>query len=232
MKAFHNDVEVQNKYLTRIRNHAKADEFVKGQYWRNGKGCAVGCTVHSSHHAAYETELGIPEWVARLEDRIFEGLPNSRAKLWPVEFLEAVHLGANLDSIKIPMLIFICEAAREKTDNKLAHDYIDGVLTELKKDKLDLIALQKAKLRRPPRYYAAAYAADAAADAADAAADAAAHADAAAYAAAAYAAYAAAAYAAADAAADADAADADAAEYETEYVKFADKLLELIKGCK
>jgi len=55
MLAFHNDQEIKNKYLTRVKQHQAADEIVKGQYWEEGKSCAVGCTVHSNSHAAYET---------------------------------------------------------------------------------------------------------------------------------------------------------------------------------
>ncbi len=232
MKAFHNDTEVRNKYLTRIRDHQKADEFIKGTYWEEGKGCAVGCTVHSSNHKAYEDELGIPMWLARIEDQIFEGLPNARAKEWPVEFLEAINLGADLDKIKIPFLIFICEQAKTHTKNELAHSYIDGVITELKKETINMDLLRKARAASRPRYAADA---DAASDAAAVyAAEAAAAADASASAAyAVYAVYAAEAAAAADAAADAasDAAS-DAAARESQYVKFANNLLELVRECK
>lgn len=88
MKAFHNDPAIKGKYLARVRMHREADQLVKGQYWENGKGCAVGCTVHSSSHADYETELGIPRKLARIEDGIFEGLPNGQALSWPERFLD------------------------------------------------------------------------------------------------------------------------------------------------
>ena len=210
MQAFHNKSEIQKEYLDRVIAHSKADEIIKGTYWENGKGCAVGCTVHSSSHRAYETELGIPMWLARMEDRIFEGLPSARAKKFPLEFLSAVNLGADLEKIKIPMLIFILESARTRTKNERSLKAIDGVLLQLRKDVLDLPALREARAAAAAAAYAAAYAD--AADAADAyAADAA---DAAAYAA-------------------ADAAYADAADArENEYTKFADKLLELIHACK
>ena len=32
--------------IKQLRDHAAADEIVKGQYWEGGKGCAVGCTIH------------------------------------------------------------------------------------------------------------------------------------------------------------------------------------------
>ena len=99
MKAFHNEPKIKEKYLDRVTMHEKADEIIKGQYWENGKGCAVGCTIHSSNHASYETELGIPRIIARLEDGIFENLPNDLAKTWPRRFLEAIPVGADLSMV-------------------------------------------------------------------------------------------------------------------------------------
>ena len=102
MKAFHDDQKIKDKYLKRVADHQAADEIIKGDYWtRDGKGCAVGCTIHGSSHAAYETELGIPKWIAHLEDRIFEGLPIARAKQWPKEFLLTITPGQDLEKVKI-----------------------------------------------------------------------------------------------------------------------------------
>ena len=71
MLAYHNDPAVKAKYVGRMEAHMAADDLRHCIYWVNGKGCAVGCTIHSSDHAAYETELGWPEWLAHLEDSIF-----------------------------------------------------------------------------------------------------------------------------------------------------------------
>lgn len=97
--AFHNDPKVKEKYLDRVRAHRAADEIIKGKYWKNGKGCAIGCTIHSDSHAAYEKELGIPRILARLEDGIFENLPNGKAMVWPEAFLEATPVGVNLSLV-------------------------------------------------------------------------------------------------------------------------------------
>lgn len=118
MKAFLNDPAIKGKYLSRVKAHASADELVKGLYWENGKGCAVGCTVHSSNHGAYETELGIPGWLARLEDVIFEGLPNKSAMKWPEKFLRAIPVGGDLNVVKSPFLIFVLESTLDKFDHK------------------------------------------------------------------------------------------------------------------
>lgn len=99
MRSFHNDLAIKEKYLSRVRQHRLADEIIQGIYWENGKGCAVGCTLHSSNHCAYENELGIPKLIARLEDAIFEKLPLERAKIWPEEFLDSIYIGSNLSEI-------------------------------------------------------------------------------------------------------------------------------------
>ena len=100
MRAFHNDSAIKKKYLDRVTAHERADEIVQGcGYWESGKGCAVGCTLHGDNHAAYETELGIPLIIARLEDGIFEQLPNDLAKTWPRRFLECIQPGADLSMV-------------------------------------------------------------------------------------------------------------------------------------
>jgi hypothetical protein len=123
--AFHNDPAIKKKYLARVRAHRKADEIVKGQFWEKGKGCAIGCTIHSSIHSDYETELGIPEWVAHVEDVIFEGLPNKRAKLWPEEFLSAIPVGADLNGVNSPFIVFVLRSTLDKFD----HDKFPKVKT-------------------------------------------------------------------------------------------------------
>ena len=120
--SFKGDKKLKIALLGEVEKHRKADQIVQGTYGKgsNGdwKGCAVGCSVHSlnrlngtsyqtSDHTVYEKELGIPEWLARLEDRIFEGLPKEEAKKWPSQFIKAVPVGKNLDPIKWKFCAFI-----------------------------------------------------------------------------------------------------------------------------
>jgi hypothetical protein len=97
--AYHNDPAEKAAILAQLQAHRDADELVKGKYWQNGKGCAVGCTIHGSDHMLYESLFGIPVMLARLEDRIFEGLPNDRAKEWPIQFMSAIRPGADLSLV-------------------------------------------------------------------------------------------------------------------------------------
>ena len=99
MLAYHNKESIKTKYLDRVAAHAAADEIIQGQYWEGGKGCAVGCTIHGSNHSKYETELGVPESLAHLQDALFEALPLERAKLWPGQFLAAIKVGADLSGV-------------------------------------------------------------------------------------------------------------------------------------
>ena len=60
-------------------------------------------------HDAYEAELGFPTWLARLEDTLFEGMPNHAAKSFPVTFLEAVPVGRNLEAVKWRFIGYILD---------------------------------------------------------------------------------------------------------------------------
>ena len=97
--AYHNDPAQKAAILAQLAAHRAADELVKGQYWQYGKGCAIGCTLHSDDHAEYEPRFGIPLMLARLEDVIFEGLPNGDAQAWPERFMGAIPLGADLSRV-------------------------------------------------------------------------------------------------------------------------------------
>ena len=91
--AYHGDHAVKLKYVGRMLAHQEADEIIHMIYWKGGKGCAVGCTVHSSDHSAYETELGMPKWFARLEDMIFEGMSNAASSRFPLRLLSTIPVG-------------------------------------------------------------------------------------------------------------------------------------------
>ena len=98
--AYHDDPAIKAKYMAIVEGHRLADEIVQDYgYWEDGKGCAVGCTLHSDRHQDYETELGIPEVLAWLEDAIFEGMPVVASRRWPGRFLAAPEPGADLSLV-------------------------------------------------------------------------------------------------------------------------------------
>src|SRR5262245_26189233 len=97
--AYHGKKETKAMYLDRVRKHRAADELIRGTGWQNGRGCAVGCTLHKYDHARYPIELGVPEVLAHLEDRIFERVDEKRAMQWPTQFLRAIPVGADLSRV-------------------------------------------------------------------------------------------------------------------------------------
>jgi hypothetical protein len=110
----------KNEFVTELKKHQALDAFTKGLYWEDGKGCAVGCSIKSisdlkkikikkDDHSAYEEHLGVPEWMARLQDTLFEGMSLEKSKSWPVDFAEAINEGADLEKVKTPFVIMILE---------------------------------------------------------------------------------------------------------------------------
>lgn len=121
MLAFHNDIEVKRKYVARTEAHRKADQIIRGTGWNGSKGCAVGCTLENYNHAQYPVELGIPEWLARVEDTLFEGMSADRATFWPSEFLLAIPLGVTehqfLYNVKAPFIVLVLESSLKNFDH-------------------------------------------------------------------------------------------------------------------
>ena len=143
--SYKNDPKLKEMFVAEIEEHRKADQIIQGTYGEgtNGdwKGCAVGCGVHSlnrklgkeystSDHTVYEKELGIPEWLARLEDTIFEGLTVEESKLWPTQFAQAVPVGVDLDPLKYKFYAFIL---RENIDRVLKLDIEDSLKEQVVK---------------------------------------------------------------------------------------------------
>lgn len=123
MQAFHNDPAVKAKYVNRIAAHIAADNLIHGIGWENGKGCAVGCTFEAYEHARGPVELGLPEWLMRLEDSIYEGLLGDESRDFVAKFLAVIPVGADVEPVR----------------HKLAIRRIDRLLT------MQRAALNKAK---------------------------------------------------------------------------------------
>lgn len=146
--SYKNDPTLKEKFLEKIRWHRDQDMLIKGTYGKeNGtwKGCAVACSLRSldlingndteieyNQHARYESELGIPEWLAMLEDILFENLPDELSQSWPERFSEAIPVGVNLEPVKWHFCAFLM---KENIERVLLLDIED----ELKKQVVDSI---------------------------------------------------------------------------------------------
>lgn len=140
--SYHNDPQLKKDILSEMKIHEKQDDLIKGSYSeKNGnfKGCAVGCGVESlnlkrgfsikhNDHAGYAKALGIPEWLAILEDNLFENLPENKSKKFPVNFLDAIPIGVNLEPIKWKFCAFLM---KENIDRVLTLEISDELKSEV-----------------------------------------------------------------------------------------------------
>ena len=120
--AYHGDEKIKIKYVKRMQDHIKADELIRGTGWDNGKGCAVGCTLNRYDHSCYQNELGLPEWLARVEDALFENMSFEKSKTFPLEFLKAIPVGADMTQTYHKFQIFILEDCKKNVSKDF--DYV------------------------------------------------------------------------------------------------------------
>jgi len=96
--------EIKKDWLARAKIHQEADRFIKGQ-WLNGmvgdykSGCFFGCMTQSDNNTLElaASQMSSPEWIVRLAERIFEGLPQGESELFPVQYMEAIPSNLNDD---------------------------------------------------------------------------------------------------------------------------------------
>jgi hypothetical protein len=114
------DPELKAGLVREALEHQDQDRLIHGTYVRlNGtwRGCAVGCTVagrltqdqiidltdedaETDWHALWADTTGLPEWLAHVEDNIFESLPIEDAQQWPVRLLSAIPVGVDLTAAR------------------------------------------------------------------------------------------------------------------------------------
>jgi hypothetical protein len=109
MQAYLNDPSLKEKILQQLQQHYDADEIIKGVYWENGKGCAIGCILHdqNGNHWRFESELGIPMILAELIDGLFEALPNAVAKEWPLKIMSTFETGRDYSNVWYKFVIWL-----------------------------------------------------------------------------------------------------------------------------
>jgi hypothetical protein len=99
MLSFFGEQCLKDAVVARVKEHQRLDQIVQGTYWDGTRGCAIGCVLHSSDHMAYETRLGLPVFLAYMDEYVFESLPLVGARAWPLRFIEAVPVGVDLELV-------------------------------------------------------------------------------------------------------------------------------------
>ena len=113
MQAYNNDIEFKKSLVDMSEAHMAADEFIQGEYGQmNGSfsGCSLGCTIHDvnkimglkgdfNDHSFLSDSIGIPLFLTRLQDSVFEGLDIDAARKWTPRFLSSIVEGVDLNPV-------------------------------------------------------------------------------------------------------------------------------------
>lgn len=106
--------EQKQEFVANSKRHFEIDAMLaKGEYGsvKKGefKGCSIGCHAHDILPDIDPSELGLlsnihvvvsryydyPEWLAHLQDLLFENLPGGENRQWHVDLAEAFPVNAN-----------------------------------------------------------------------------------------------------------------------------------------
>ena len=183
MLTYHGSEEAKAIRIERCKAHMTADRLRAGAYAdTDGErfvACAIGCQVYdialergvdpiqlideSDVHALVAEDYGWPEWLAHLEDRIFEGLPQAEKAGWPLRLAEAVPVGKDIDFVRHQIGSFILREVSLKSFDHVAFPAVAAAIERV-------AALHDAREpKESAAWDAAASAADAALSAASAA---------------------------------------------------------------
>ena len=176
MQAYLNDPKLKAETVAAMEADIAAERLVSGGYWNGETGCFVGCVIRGESHSKFEIKIGVPRVLARIGDRIFEGLKrcNERQK-FAIDFLKAIPEGADLSGVWDKFAVFmlideefgVVNFAKKDYAKKLIRDIADMYKRKISGEKID--ANTWLDLRRSTAVaYAAAYAVDAYAYAVDA----------------------------------------------------------------
>ena len=235
MLTYKNDPKFKEQFTPIVTQHRKDDMVLQGTYGtQNGhwKGCAVACSLRSldilngkepkteyTSHSRFEKDGLWPEWLAHLEDRIFEGLPQEEALLWPEKVAKAVPVGVDLTRVKWQFSAFLL---KENIERVLSLDISDTLKEQVVSAIRQVLAVHTSAIRTGEWDESAASAAWSAASAAWSAA----------WSAARSAAWSAARSAAWSAKSAAESAESAASAASAAYSRYAKKLLQLLREVK
>ena len=122
--SFHGDKNIKQFYLDQIREHRQLGQITHDVYfWDGENGDAVGCTIHSHEYELYETRLGIPKWIAQIEDMVFDNLGAPMDQAWPYDFIRAIPVGVSWDNMWNEYCLMLINVLRYFLEKKLHSVY-------------------------------------------------------------------------------------------------------------
>jgi hypothetical protein len=131
---FKNDQKIKDALIKRMDHHIEMDELLQGSTGSGGKGCTVWCALNNGElkkgydHSAFPDVLGLPEWLARLHDVIYEGLETEDSKWFSKEWVRAIPVGVNVEPVKWKFSVFLL---KENIDRVLSLEINEELKTKI-----------------------------------------------------------------------------------------------------
>jgi len=102
MIAFKGDTLIRKAVKDRVKECKDAGKLKKFLEWDDvlKEGGIVGCMLGFYDPDAFESEIGLPNWLGHCADRIFNGLPQAQAVLFPDALIDAIKKDAEMDPMK------------------------------------------------------------------------------------------------------------------------------------
>ena len=118
--SFKNDPKIKDDLIARMDKHIELDNLLQKATGEDGKGCTVWCALNNGsmhygyNHSAFPSILGLPEWLALLQEVIFEGLSVEDSKQFSSEWVRAIPVGKDLEPVKWKFCAFVLKENIER----------------------------------------------------------------------------------------------------------------------
>jgi len=145
--------ETKDNLINEAIIHRTQDLLIKGQFWDGHKGCSVGCFVKTEEqpHAKLAEITGMPEYMHRLQDTLFEGLPEEICYHWSERFFKAAPVGLPHEEydlkVRNPFLVVVLKSTLETfnhNENPKVKEAIDTVIKLYEDGETDLTKFKAA----------------------------------------------------------------------------------------
>ena len=156
MKTFGNNKKLKQELIKKLQHHQDLDAFIQGE-WLDTisgkteddtfKGCFYGCTMQTTEDPIekFSEKYNIDLWYCYLTEKIFEGLPRGEYEKFPLQSIEILPVGVDINKIKSLFYYKVLESQLQfcDSDEKVTNSILNCM--ELFKTPFDLIDKSEAK---------------------------------------------------------------------------------------
>ena len=129
--AFHGRTDVAATLIARLKNNAQAERLALSAFaWTGEKGSMVGCMLENADASLWESEFGLPQWLALVADKAAEETrATESAVAFGTRLLETIRPGADLTPVGSQFILWLLDdlKARIPVPSGAAQQALDGI---------------------------------------------------------------------------------------------------------